>query len=390
MTKCDVVVVGGGPAGLAFARGLAGSGLSVVVVERQSADQLANAAVDGREIALTHRSVDTMKALGAWEHIDPAEISPLREAQVLNGGSPFVLSFDAPAPAEGPLGYLVPNHCIRRSLYAATQGQQGLEILAGVSVSAVRTCDEGAVVSLADGRTIEARLAVGADSRFSFFRDQLGISAEINRLGRSMMCCRVTHELDHQGIATEWFDYGQTMAILPLNGRMSSAVLTLATGEIDRICAMNHEALGAELTRRYEGRLGKMTVADAPYAYPLATTWSRHFAAPSAALIGDTAVGMHPVTAHGFNLGLRSADKLASLIVEAARHGRNIASPLLLRRYEAAHRVAARPIYAGTNMLVGLYTKEHPAARAARFAGLRVASRLPGIRAGVSRLLMQR
>jgi ubiquinone biosynthesis UbiH/UbiF/VisC/COQ6 family hydroxylase len=390
MTKYDVVVVGGGPAGLAFARGLAGTGLTIAVIERQSAETLAHAPVDGREIALTHRSVDTMKALGAWERIDPADISPLREAQVLNGASAFVLAFDPAGSTQDRLGYLVPNHCIRRALYAAAQGQAGLEIIAGVAVSAVRTDTNGAVIDLADGRRLTARLAVGADSRFSFFRDQLGIAAEINRLGRSMMCCRVTHERDHHGIATEWFDHGQTMAILPLNGRMSSAVLTLGTGEIDRICAMDWEALGAELTRRYEGRLGRMTVAEAPHAYPLATTWSRHFAAPSAALIGDTAVGMHPVTAHGFNLGLRSADKLASLIRDALAHRRDIASPMLLRRYEAAHRFAARPIYTGTNMLVGLFTTEHPAARAARFAALRAAARFPGIRTGVSRLLMQR
>lgn len=386
----DVVVVGGGPAGLAFARGLADSGLAIAIVERQSAEVLANAPFDSREIAMTHHSVDIMKALGAWQRIDPAEISPLREAQVLNGSSPFVLGFDPMGSAGGQLGYLVPNCGIRRALYAAVIEQDGLDIIADVAVSAVRTDAKGATIALADGRRLRARLAVGADSRFSFFRDQLGISAEINRLGRSMMCCRVNHELDHRGIATEWFDYGQTMAILPLNGRMSSAVLTLATGEIDRICALNAEALAAELTRRYDGRLGTMTVAQAPHAYPLATTWSRHFAAPSAALIGDAAVGMHPVTAHGFNLGLRSADKLARLIGDARAHRRDIALPILLRRYEASHRLAARPIYTGTNMVVGLFTTEHPAARAARYAALRAAARLPGVRAGVSRLLMQR
>jgi hypothetical protein len=237
-------------------------------------------------------------------------------------------------------------------------------------------------VVLADGRRLAAPLLVGADSRFSFVREQLGIPAQINRTGRSMLCCRVHHEADHDSIATEWFDHGETKAILPLNGRMASAVLTLASEEIDRLCAMDPATLGAELTRRFDGRLGQMRVAQAPHAYPLATTWSRHFASTSAALIGDAAVGMHPVTAHGFNLGLRSAASLAALVVRAHGLGRPLASPLLLRRYEAGQRLAARPLYDGTNLLVNLFTAETPPARLARSASLRLAARLPGLRGG--------
>ena len=72
----DVIIIGGGPAGLALARSLAGIGLDIVVVERQSLESLANPDFDGREIALTHRSAGIMQALGAWDRIDPAEIAP--------------------------------------------------------------------------------------------------------------------------------------------------------------------------------------------------------------------------------------------------------------------------------------------------------------------------
>lgn len=385
----DVIVVGGGPAGLAFARSLAGRGLSLALVERASRETLAQTPFDGREIALTHRSVAALKALGAWEHIAQEDIAPLRMARVLNGSSPFALSFDPAGSAQDRLGTLVPNHAIRRALFSAVDGQTGLTLLADEAVEAVHTHDAGASVELASGETLRARLVVGADSRFSFVREALGIPAQIHRPGRTMMCCRVSHEKDHEGIATEWFDYGQTVAILPLRGRTASVVLTLAAGEIDRICALDPAALGEELTRRLEGRLGALTPIGSPHAYPLAMTWSRHFAAPSAALIGDAAVGMHPVTAHGFNLGLQGAVRLGTLIREAVERRRDFAAPSLLRRYEADHRLAARPIYTGTNMLVGLFTNEHPTARAARAAALRAASRLPGLRKGVSRFLMQ-
>jgi ubiquinone biosynthesis UbiH/UbiF/VisC/COQ6 family hydroxylase len=386
----DVLIVGGGPAGLSLGRSLADTQLRVAVVERQPEAAIANPAYDGREIALTHRSVATLKALGAWDLLPPDEISPLNEARVLNGASPFALSFETTEHGGGPLSLMVPNHRIREALYRTVQGQENLTLLADTGVTGLRTDAQAAEVTLADGRSVTARLLVAADSRFSRVREQLGIGAEVNRLGRSMMVCRVVHEGDHHGVATEWFDHHQTVAMLPLNGRRSSAVLTLPTDAMERIASLDDASLGAELTRRYQGRLGRMEVDAPAHVYPLATTYARHFAAPRAALIGDSAVGMHPVTAHGFNLGLQSQATLARLVKEAAERGQDIAAPALLRRYEMTHRLASRPLYAATNFLVRLYTDERPGARLARHATLRVGSRLPLARQAITAMLMQR
>ncbi|WP_436834612.1 FAD-dependent monooxygenase, partial [Parapedobacter sp. DT-150] len=167
---------------------------------------LASPPVDGREIALTHRSVATLTRLGAWAHLGPEDISPLREAQVLNGASRFTLAFNTAGTGEDRLGQLVPNHRIRQALFRAIDGQPGLDLITGTGVASVGTDRAGARVRLADGRVLDARLLVAADSRFSAVREQLGIAAEVNRLGRSMMVCRVAHEGDHRSIATEWFD----------------------------------------------------------------------------------------------------------------------------------------------------------------------------------------
>ncbi len=385
----DVVIVGGGPAGLAFARALNGAGLRIALIERQTVDVLAAPPCDGREIALTHRSVATLARLGAWTQFKPEDVSRLRKAQVLNGGSRFTLAFDTAETGEDRLGQLVSNHRIREALFRTIEGQSGLDLIAGVGVASVRANRAGACVALADRRIIRARLLVAADSRFSVVREQLGIAADVHRLDRSMMVCRLSHAGDHRGIATEWFDHGQTIAMLPLNGRLSSAVLTLPSKEVERLAGLEAQALGAEITRRYRARLGAMRVVEGPHVYPLAITYARHFAATRAALIGDAAVGMHPVTAHGFNLGLQGAVTLAELVADTAARGGDIASSLLLRRFEATHRLASRPIYVATNLLVGLYTDERPVARIARRVTLRAGARLPMVRQTISRFLMQ-
>jgi ubiquinone biosynthesis UbiH/UbiF/VisC/COQ6 family hydroxylase len=385
----DIIVAGGGPAGLAFTRSLFGSGLRIALIERQPQATLAEPPYDGREIALTHRSAAMLDRLGVWALIDAAAIAPLRAARVLNGSSRVALAFDPAASGDDRLGHLVPNHQIRRALFRAIEGQPGVALIAGTGIATARTDRARATATLADGRSLTARLLVAADSRMSAVRDQLGIAAEINRLGRSMMVVRVAHDRDHHGIATEWFGYDQTIAMLPLAGRLSSAVLTLPADEMAQVAALDAGALGREMTRRYGARLGAMRPVEAPHVYPLATTYARHFAATRAALIGDAAVGMHPVTAHGFNLGLIGQATLARLVSAAAASGREIASASLLRRYEARHRLATRPLYAATNALVGLYTDPRPAAWLARHAALRAAAGLPLIGRTVTRLLMQ-
>lgn len=383
----DVVIVGAGPAGLAFARSLAATGLSVALAERQEEEALAAPPYDGREIALTHRSIRILSELGAWERMPAQEISSLRAAHVRNGGSSRILAFDAQGRHE-ELGKLVSNHHIRRALFEAAREQPGLTILAGVGVASVSTRGAGAEVVLSGGGTLGCRLLVAADSRFSDVRRQLGVSVEMHRLGHAMLVCRMAHEEPHDHIATEWFGHHQTMAMLPLNGRSSSAVVTLPRDEAEALAGLEEAAFGREITRRFRGRLGAMRLESSRHVYPLVTTWSRHFAAPRAALIGDAAVGMHPVTAHGFNLGLAGQERLAREIGSAISRGGDVGAAAVLRRYERGHRLAAWPIFRATNLIARLYTDERPGARAARHAILRIGGALPMMKRRVEAMLL--
>ncbi|WP_404926543.1 5-demethoxyubiquinol-8 5-hydroxylase UbiM [Mesorhizobium sp. ORM16] len=388
LNRCfDIVVVGAGPVGLSFAASLAQSQLEVAVVEQNSIDRLANAPFDGREIALTSASIRILRQLGAWDTIPASEKSPLYGARVLNGSSTFALRFDAPRASGEPLGILVPNCHIRDALFKVVRlGDEPL-LLCGHSVVRATTSHKGAVITLSDGMQLSARLVVAADSRLSPTRDLLGIGADINRLGHSMLICRVRHEGAHHQVATEWFDHHQTIAMLPVGEGMSSLLLTLPSSEADRLLAFNDDLFLLELTNRCRGRLGKMELASNRHTYPLVTTWAHKFKAPSAALIGDAAIGMHPVTAHGFNIGLSSQKQLADAILTASRHGRDIADPAMLHRYERWLRLSAAPLYHATNILVGLYSSEQPVARLARHAGLRFAQHAPLVRHVISAML---
>ena len=96
---------------------------------------------------------------------------------------------------------------------------------------------------------------------------------------------------------------------------------------------------------------------------------------------------MHPVTAHGFNLGLASADILAGLIVQAAASGQDIADTKLLEKYEAKHILHTRALYHGTNFVVKLFTNETPPAKFLRNTVLRLSNHLPPVKKLITKQL---
>jgi len=385
----DVAIVGAGPAGLCFARSLAGSGLSVAVVEKQPLQAIAEPAFDGREIALTHASRAILERLGAWQRFGADEVSILRHARVSNGEATAGLEVSAADGRSRQLGWLVPNHVIRRAACDLVATQADVRLLAGRGVTGVVRDGGRVALALEGGEALRARLLVAADSRFSQLRTMLGIGARLRDHGKRMLVCRVEIDRPHGHVAWEWFGYGQTLALLPLNGNRASVVLTLPPAGMERVEAMDDAAFGAELERRFRGQVGTVRPLGTRHVYPLVSVFADRFTAPRAALVGDAAVGMHPVTAHGFNLGLQGQDTLAGMVLEAHRRGDDIGAPEVLARYGRRHRAAAWPMYAGTRLVVRVFTDDRPPLRGLRAAILRTANRMPPLRRAIAGRLTQ-
>jgi ubiquinone biosynthesis UbiH/UbiF/VisC/COQ6 family hydroxylase len=385
--QVDIAIVGAGPAGLCFARTLKHRGLSVLLIEQQSLASLRDPPFDGREIALTQRSVRILHELGIWQRLGPADVSLLRSARVLNGQSRHGLRVSPNSEAEDALGYLVPNHRIRRAAYASIEHEPTITFACDTSVEAVTLGDDAARLRLSNGSEVTAKLVVAADSRYSRVRRDVGIAADMHDFGKTMLVCRMALERPHRDEALEWFGHHQTLAALPLNNAEASIVLTLPPHDIQGVMAMDDKAFQADMRRRFDERFGEMRLTSTRHAYPLVGVYARRFMAQRLALIGDAAVGMHPVTAHGFNLGLRSVETLGGLVAQAAANGSDIASADLLRRYQGRHRRATWPLYAATTGIVAIYTNEGPAARLTRTALLRASQALPPVRRAIAHAL---
>ncbi len=384
----DVLIVGAGPAGLALACSLADAGWRSIVLEQAPLQTLVDPPEDGRDIALTHRARRVLMSLGLWRRLPEDEVAPLRQAHVTSGASPLVLPFDAQQEGHEALGWLVPNHRIRAACYAGAAARpEWVTLLGDAQVTALERAPERATVTLADGRTLCAPLVVAADSRFSSVRKMAGIGARMLDFGRTAIVCRMQHERDHEGVAHECFLNGHTLAMLPMAGHQSSAVWTVSTDGAGAIMQMNDDVFAQAVASEFKHRLGAMQAAGARHAYPLVAVYAERFWAERFALMGDAAVGMHPVTAHGYNFGLYGIEALTQALQAARQAGRELGDAQALRAYAGEHRRVTWPIYEGTNAIVKLFTNDRPAAQLARGAILRVSRHLPPLKSAIARQL---
>jgi ubiquinone biosynthesis UbiH/UbiF/VisC/COQ6 family hydroxylase len=387
--KHHVTIVGAGPAGLSFARSLANTGLQVVMIEKRPRTELSTPAFDGRDIAFTHRSVKILKELGVWSRIDADAIGPIRQARVLDGTSQYFLNFDRGNESVEPLGYIISNHLIRKALYEEVETAADVDIIADVAVTSVTTNSNSAFAVLSNGETIESSLIVAADARFSETRRMMGIPTSIRDFGRVAIVCRMEHDKPHNDIAFECFHYGRTLAVLPLSGNQSSIVVTVPTDVANTVLDMTEEQFNADVQIRFENRLGKMKLVSKLHSYPLVAVHADKFVATRFALIGDAAVGMHPVTAHGFNLGLSGQDILAREIKYALSLGKDIGDSSLLSNYQSKHMRTTRPLYVGTNEIVHLFTDDRLPIKILRQVALRVVNNLAPIKSIIKNRLTE-
>lgn len=386
-TDFDILIAGGGLNGPALALALTDAGLSVAVADARPADARAGDAFDGRAYALALASQRLLAALGLWPELAPnaQEIRKVEATQGApgEGAGPFGLHFDGAELEEGRLGYMLEDRFLYRALLAAMQGR--VTHLPGLSVTGQEA--EGAAIraTLSDGRSISARLLVGADGRQSGVAARAGIRRIGHDYGQIALVAAVDHELPHEGTAHQYFMPTGPLAILPLPGNRSSIVWSEAETSARAIMELPDDEFLAVLRPRFGDFLGEIRLAGPRFSYPLNLTLAERYVAPRVALLGDAAHGVHPIAGQGLNLGLRDVAVLAEVLVAARRRGEDIGADLVLARYQDWRRPDATALALGMDGVNALFSNANPLLRTAREIGMGLVDAIPPLRRGFMR-----
>jgi len=383
----EILISGGGFAGLALGIALAGAGYEAIVVEAGDLDAALVPDFDGRVSAIAPDVRRMLETLNVWSGI--AEFQPVTDIIVsggtLEGGaSPFFLHV-GDQDSDVPAFDIVENRFIRTAMLARARATEGLTLLPGTRIATAASSADGVTATLRTGNTIAARLLVAAEGRDSPLREAYGIKTSGWSYKQWGIVCTVEHERSHEGAAQEYFLPSGSFAILPMTGNRSSLVWAEREDLAPGFLKLSDDDFNAEIARRFTDFLGATKVVGARFGYPLSTQLARDYVAQRFALIGDAAHVIHPLAGQGLNLSLRDAAALAESIADAGRLGLDIGSSAPLDAYQRRRRIDATLMAATTDALNRLFSNDVAPLRALRETGLGLVNAVPPLRRLLSR-----
>ena len=386
----DVVIAGGGLAGLSRAVAFGQAGLATALVDRETATASLAAPFDGRSSAIARGSQQVLQGLGIWPLLDGAA-QPILDIRVSDGRAgappaPFCLHYAEAALGRAPMGPIAENRRLRRALYRRLEALPAVALLAPAAVASVGHDAVGTLARLADGRQLRARLVVAADGKRSGLRQAAGIKVTQWSCRRVGLVATRAHGRPHGGGAHEHFLPAGPFAVLPMvdgppneqggGTHRSSLVWTESPDLAPALLALDDAAFGLAMERRFGLSLGRLRPVGGRWSYPLELMLAERFVAPRLALLGDAAHAIHPIAGQGFNLGLRDVAALAECVVDAARLGLDPGNAEALERYQRWRRFDTLLLAGVTDTLTRLFSNDIGPLRLARAPGMAAVNRV--------------
>lgn len=326
----DAVVVGGGPAGLAFAIAAARRGLAVTVLEKRDRP-VDKACGEG----ILPAGVRALSWLGVAGRIDPEHSAPIREIRWIERRD--VARVRLPEP--GGLGV---RRIALSAALAARAREAGVELLQAEVQAHRRERDR--IWALSTAGDLAAKVLVAADGLGSQVRRREGL--DLPAPGPARYGLRRHFAVPPWAEAVEvHFGPGAEAYVTPVGARRVGVAFLF-----ERQGPVEYEALLARFPALARLLEGAPAITAPRGAGPLARR-ARARIADRLVLLGDAAGYLDAVTGEGLSLAFGCAQELAALLPDALRAG---ATREALAPYERAWRRRFVPYWAWTRLVLGL------------------------------------
>jgi 2-octaprenyl-6-methoxyphenol hydroxylase len=372
----DILISGGGVAGLTAACAFGSAGFRVICVD--PAPPVTDAGVEGADLRTTaflQPSIPVLQAAGLWSRLEP-HAAALQVMRIIDAGGEtpearLTKDFDAADISDAPFGWNLPNWLLRREMVARLSELPNVSFRPGLGFARILVRDAEALATLTDGSHVAARLVIGADGRNSPVREELGIPVKTFRYGQKALAFAVTHDIPHNNVSTEVHRKGGPFTLVPLpdrEGRPASAVVWMETGpEVARLAALPVPEFEAEMTARSSGILGPLTLLTRRSVWPIISQISDRLSGPRTVLMAEAAHVVPPIGAQGLNMSL--AD-LSALLDLAEKHRADPGVPAVTDAFHRARHLEVQARVTGIDLLNRASMAEAPVLRDLRAKAL--------------------
>ncbi len=360
---CDILISGGGIAGLTAAAAFASSGFSVIcadpappVTERDAEGS------DLRTTAFLQPAQALLERCGIWarlaDHAAPLQIMRIVDAGGDRPEPRVVKDFNAADISDQPFGWNLPNWLLRREMIARLAELPNVDLRFGTGTTGLFTRTAEARVSLSDGSQMTAKLVVACDGRNSPMREAAGIPVKTTRYGQKALAFAVTHPVPHDNVSTEIHRSGGPFTLVPLpdyQGQPSSALVWMERGpKAQDLLNLEPSAFEAAMTERSCGLFGDLKLASRRTIWPIISQSAERLNGERLALMAEAAHVVPPIGAQGLNMSLgdlRSLLELAEARPEGLGDAQMLAAYHKARHNEILLRVKGIDLLNRTSML---------------------------------------
>ena len=385
----DIIIVGGGLNGSLLAIAAAKIGFSTIVLDSKETHSDELNSFDGRSYALAASSVRLLKNLDIFEDIRDCS-QPILDIEILDGKlvqgpSQFSLHFDNNEIHDGPMGYMIEDRFIQKALFAKILASNRIDYKFDSKV--IKHYRQGSYISvrLDNGQKLRTKLVVGADGRNSDIAKRAKIKKSGWRYKQNALVCAIEHEIDHKGLAWQYFLPSGPLAILPMTGNRSSIVWTEKTKAADAINLLDDNQYMEILNSRLGNFLGKSKLIGGRHSFPLELRVADRFIDNRLALIGDAAHSVHPIAGQGLNAGFKDVAVLAHVLQDSCQRGEDFGSLGVLKRYEEWRRFDSVQLAYSTDLFNRLFSNENEALQLIRNIGIKILDSIPAAKRNIIR-----
>ena len=334
----DIIIIGAGLVGCSLVNALDGLGLSIAVIDRKLPDWSDPVVQDERPLSLSCGSQRVLQTLGLWQKLE-AKASPIRSMQLSYQGHLGSVNFVATDYDLAALGYVVPYHLLYQKLYQQAHAQSAVTMLESKEIMAITNQGASTDVTfeLHNGvvSTVRGRLLVACDGARSVCRDQLAITIKEHDTGDWAHLFQLAMQQSHHGDAHQRWTNAGSLAMLPLFDVMQRRMVwTMDKAMHSQVSAWDDKQLIDYIQQVFQLKIGAVNSIKPVGQYPLTFMQASQHIAKRCVLLGNAAHVVYPLTAQGYNLGLREVAWLAQNIADTLYNQEDIGSDQMLSSYQ--------------------------------------------------------